>query len=394
MTAIILCGGLGTRLRSVVSDKPKSMADINGKPFLQYQIEYLKKYGIKDFVFATGYLSEKISDYFKDGSNFGIHIEYAKEDEPLGTGGAIKNAFKKVKDDYAICLNGDTYFEINVKELEDVFTNYNADMAVAIKYEKDMSRFGAVKFDNNKLISWNEKDIKEDGFINGGIYVIGKSIVDAIPCGKVSLENDLMPHWINTKNIVVKIFSGHSIDIGIPESLEQIIKYFKLPQEKVVFLDRDGTINEDRGYTVKCSDLKLIPSMVEKIKEWKKEGYIIIVVTNQSGIARGYYKEEEVHQFNKYLNEKLGNLIDGFYISPYHIDSILEEYKKDSYCRKPNPGMLIEAESDLEKGQIKLYGNKVPIKPCRIDKEKSFMCGDNIKDIECAENFGIKGIKV
>lgn len=395
MTAVILCGGLGTRLRSVVDDRPKSMADINGKPFLQYQIEYLKAQGINDFILATGYLSDYVSDFFKDGSNFGVHIEYAIENEPLGTGGAIKNAFEKIKTEYALCLNGDTYFEIKIAELEKVYKTNNADMAIALKYEKNVSRFGAVKFDeNNKLIAWNEKDVEGEGFINGGIYIISKNLVDTIPSGKISLENDLMPLWINTKNVFTKVFSGHSIDIGIPESLNQMINYVNLPNRTVIFLDRDGTINEDRGYTVKCEDLKLIPSMVNKIKKWKEEGKLIIVISNQAGIARNYYKKEDVHKFNKYLNESLGNLIDGFYICPYHIDGLLDEYKKESYYRKPNPGMLMEAENDLENGQIEIYGKKVPIEACRIDKETSIMYGDTSKDVDCAINFGIKGVKV
>ncbi|EAL7336265.1 NTP transferase domain-containing protein, partial [Campylobacter jejuni] len=171
MQAIILCGGLGTRLKSVIKDIPKPMAPINDKPFLEFIFEYLKKQGIKEVILAVSYKYEVIQEYFKD-EFLGIKIKYSIEKEPLGTGGAIKEALKFIKNE-AYVLNGDTIFDIDLKKL---ILN-NSKICLALKQMNDFDRYGTVELDSKNYIKlFKEKEFKKQGLINGGIYFLNKDI--------------------------------------------------------------------------------------------------------------------------------------------------------------------------------------------------------------------------
>ena len=229
MQAILLCGGMGTRLRSVVSDRPKPMADICGKPFLQYLLEMLRDKGITEVIFALGYMGEMIEEYFQDGSAFGLKISYSYEEEPLGTGGAIRNALPKILEEEVLVLNADTYFPMDYQGLYRFHQENDGDFSLATRAVPDISRYGAVRRDAaGRILAWNEK--LEDGGqplageINGGIYVMKKSLIAEIPEGKQSLEQDCIPKWLSEgKRIFGLPFDGYFMDIGIPKDYQQFI---------------------------------------------------------------------------------------------------------------------------------------------------------------------------
>ena len=229
MQAILLCGGMGTRLRSVVSDRPKPMADICGKPFLQYLLEMLRDKGITEVIFALGYMGEMIEEYFQDGSAFGLKIAYSYEEEPLGTGGAIRNALPKIMEEEVLVLNADTYFPMDYQGLYHFHQENDGDFSLATRGVPDISRYGAVRRDAaGRILAWNEK--LEDGGqplageINGGIYVMKKSLIAEIPKGKQSLEQDCIPKWLSEgKRIFGLPFDGYFMDIGIPKDYQQFI---------------------------------------------------------------------------------------------------------------------------------------------------------------------------
>ena len=229
MQAILLCGGMGTRLRSVVSDRPKPMADICGKPFLQYLLEMLRDKGITEVIFALGYMGEMIEEYFQDGSAFGLKIAYSYEEEPLGTGGAIRNALPKILEEEVLVLNADTYFPMDYQGLLRFHQENDGDFSLATRAVPDISRYGAVRRDAaGRILAWNEK--LEDGGqplageINGGIYVMKKSLIAEIPEGKQSLEQDCIPKWLSEgKRIFGLPFEGYFMDIGIPKDYQQFI---------------------------------------------------------------------------------------------------------------------------------------------------------------------------
>ena len=229
MQAILLCGGMGTRLRSVVADRPKPMADICGKPFLQYLLEMLRDKGITEVIFALGYMGEMIEEYFQDGSAFGLKISYSYEEEPLGTGGAIRNALPKILEEEVLVLNADTYFPMDYQGLLCFHQENDGDFSLATRGVPDISRYGAVRRDAaGRILAWNEK--LEDGGqplageINGGIYVMKKSLIAEIPEGKQSLEQDCIPKWLSEgKRIFGLPFHGYFMDIGIPKDYQQFI---------------------------------------------------------------------------------------------------------------------------------------------------------------------------
>ncbi|EAJ0637124.1 D-glycero-D-manno-heptose 1-phosphate guanosyltransferase [Campylobacter jejuni] len=212
MQAIILCGGLGTRLKSVIKDIPKPMAPINNKPFLEFIFEYLKKQGIKEVILAVSYKYEVIQEYFKD-EFLGIKIKYSIEKEPLGTGGAIKEALKFIKNE-AYVLNGDTIFDIDLKKL---ILN-NSKICLALKQMNDFDRYGTVELDSKNYIKlFKEKEFKKQGLINGGIYLLNKDIFNDFTLQeKFSFEEFLQENYEKLK-AKAYIFDGYFIDIGVPE---------------------------------------------------------------------------------------------------------------------------------------------------------------------------------
>ncbi|EOH7341643.1 nucleotidyltransferase family protein [Campylobacter coli] len=212
MQAIVLAGGLGTRLRSVVQDLPKPMAPINGKPFLAFVLEYLKKQGITEIILSVSYKYELIQEYFKD-EFYGMKIHYNIEKELLGTGGAIKDALKLVKKE-AYVLNGDTLFNINLKKL---ILN-SSKICIALKQMQNFDRYGTVNIDNQGIVtSFEEKVFKKQGLINGGIYLLKKDIFDKFDLEKKFSFEEFFQKNYKVLKIQTQIFDDYFIDIGIPE---------------------------------------------------------------------------------------------------------------------------------------------------------------------------------
>ena len=226
MQAVLLAGGLGTRLRSVVSDRPKPMALIGEKPFMEYVVLELKKHGITEIIFAVGYKGSMVEEYFKDGSQLGIRVSYAYEETLLGTAGAIKNAGRLVTDERFFVLNADTFYQIDYGRLVSMSEERNLDMALVLRKVPDVSRYGQAHLSDGWLTAFDEKTAEEKpGTINGGVYYLRRSLLDEIPEGKVSLEHDMIPKWLSEgeKALGGMVNDGYFIDIGIPEDYYRFI---------------------------------------------------------------------------------------------------------------------------------------------------------------------------
>lgn len=219
MQAILLAGGLGTRLRAVVSDRPKPMALIGDKPFMEYVVHELSLHGITNIIFAVGYKGSMVEEYFKDGSGFGVSVSYAYEEELLGTAGAIKNAGQYVTDDQFFVLNADTFYQMDYGRLAKVMEEGSLDMALVLREVSDISRYGAAVLENGRLTGFNEKsEEKRPGTINGGVYLMKRKLLSRIPAGKVSLEQEMIPEWMKAGAALGGIVNdGYFIDIGVPE---------------------------------------------------------------------------------------------------------------------------------------------------------------------------------
>ncbi|QOR01479.1 D-glycero-D-manno-heptose 1-phosphate guanosyltransferase [Campylobacter sp. 2014D-0216] len=216
MQAIVLAGGLGTRLKSVVQDLPKPMAPINGKPFLTFVLEYLKKQGITEVVLSVSYKYELIQEYFKEEFE-GMRIRYNIEKELLGTGGAIKDALKLIQNQ-AYVLNGDTIFDIDLKKL----ALNGGKICIALKQMQNFDRYGTVNVDDQGIvISFEEKVFKKQGLINGGIYLLKKDIFDEFDLEKKFSFEEFLQENFKLLKIQTQIFDDYFIDIGIPEDYEK-----------------------------------------------------------------------------------------------------------------------------------------------------------------------------
>lgn len=216
LEAIVLAGGLGTRLRGVVSDLPKPMAPIGGKPFLEYIIHYLKKNGIKRIVLSVGYKWERIRAYFADYFD-GIEIVYSIEGEPLGTGGAIIKAMDHVNDRKVYIINGDTFFDVPLNVLWQEF-QLNSKLMLSLKKMHNFDRYGCVESNVDGLVqAFSEKGYRKIGNINGGIYLSSKDVFEGFVLEeKFSFEAFMEEHY-KILHIRALVFSSYFIDIGIPE---------------------------------------------------------------------------------------------------------------------------------------------------------------------------------
>ncbi len=225
MQAILLAGGLGTRLQSVVNDRPKPMAPVCGSPFMRYVIRELCSRGVRDIIFAVGYKGSMVEEYFADGSAFGIRASYAYEETLLGTAGAIRNAARFLRERDVLVLNGDTFYRLDYRKLYALKEEKGLDMALVLRQVPDVSRYGEASLRDGRLTAFNEKTAEaRPGTINGGVYLLSEELIRRIPEGKVSLENDMIPRWLSEGRAIGGFVNeGYFIDIGIPADYRRFI---------------------------------------------------------------------------------------------------------------------------------------------------------------------------
>ncbi|MDH3972693.1 MAG: nucleotidyltransferase family protein [Deltaproteobacteria bacterium] len=217
MDVVILIGGKGTRLKDVINDRPKPMAEINGRPFLDILIEYVASFGFCRFILCSGYMSDFISRYYeKQETSYSIII--SKEKEPLGTGGAVKNAECYIKSDPFLVMNGDSFCLVNLEDFVGFHIEKKADLSLSLASIDNAADYGTVKINQENCIeSFVEKGISSAGYINAGVYIFNKSILEKMPSEKAfSLENDLFPQLAG-KSFYGYETGGEIIDIGTPE---------------------------------------------------------------------------------------------------------------------------------------------------------------------------------
>ena len=378
MEAIILAGGLGTRLRSVVSEVPKCMAPVGGKPFLQYTLEWLSRFDIDHVVLSVGYLREVIFEFI-ESRNWPFDISYAIEKEPLGTGGGIVLALSKCRGNQVYVLNGDTFFNVDLNDLPFV-----APVTLALKPMRDFDRYGAVDWDGDLVTGFHEKQPCAEGLINGGVYAIDRSQMDLVLYPKkFSFETDLLVPLSSLFLVAGRVQDGYFIDIGIPEDYERAQR--ELPEIQAVlkasdavlameadtlFLDRDGVINRwlPGEYVHEWEQFVFLPGILECLRLWAQKFKHIIIVSNQRGVGKGKMKQSEldaVHERMLAEIRQVGGRIDAIYTCT--------AVNEDDPRRKPNPGLFEEARRDWQD----------------ITPERSLMLGDSNYDRDFARNCGM-----
>ncbi|MEN3009339.1 HAD-IIIA family hydrolase [Pseudothermotoga sp.] len=382
---VILAGGLGTRLRAVIGETAKPMAPIADKPFLEYLLRMLRENGFTKFLLLVGYKGESILEYFQDGSKLGVKLTYALEDEPKGPGGALLNAWERLQDEFLL-VPGDSFCDVAYTILQRFVSEKPVNALVVLRYSNDTSRYGFVEIDEEyKVKKFVEKGYlpadRVDGYINGGIYYFKKSVrkqfFENYNGEALSLETQILPALVAQTELYGLPMGGKFIDIGVAEDYwkaQKIIpSWLKAERKACLFIDRDGTIIEDPGY-IHGEELNFKRDTIEIMRNAKGEGKLVIIITNQAGVAKGMFSEEESVKTTEAVVKHLamnGITVDAYYYCPYHPDGSVEKYKKISLLRKPEPGMILRACEDF-----------------RIDLERSAVVGDNPK-VDRIKLFGI-----
>lgn len=233
MEVVILAGGVGSRLRSVVSDVPKPMTDIRGKPFLEHLIRYLAPFGVEKIVLSVCHKRELIREHF--GKRFlGIPILYSEEETPLGTGGAIAQSLGYVEGPRALVLNGDTFFRFDPADFLRRHREGACDVTIGLKWLKDCARYGTVTVAEGKVLGFKEKSGETSGYINAGVYGIEKTVFERFRFpGRFSFETDFLQDKLAALRVCPYIGDGYFIDIGVPEDYRRAqVELLKASTEK------------------------------------------------------------------------------------------------------------------------------------------------------------------
>jgi len=373
MKAVIVAGGLGTRLRPITDNIPKPLIEVKGKPIVLQQIEWLKKYGIKDILITTSYKHEKIINYLGDGNKFGVKINYFIEEKPMGTAGAfVLDANRKWLDDDFIIISGDIITNLDIRELFDFHRSKKSNFSITLQRRKSFS--SSVKIDsNNTIISFVEKpkEIEENTFSNASIYLIDKDAIKFIK-GSVPLDfsKDIFPALINNGFPIFGYVNDKFYwrEVGSLEKLNLINN----EPSKAVFIDIDGILCEKalrKGeYIDSIEKFKWKENAKESIKLLSDIGFYIFPVTNKACINKGIISEEKIREMYSTVFDKLP--IKEIFICPHRHD-------EQCSCRKPRPGLI-------DNGLLKY----------NLDSKNCWVVGDNDVDVVCGESAGCKTILV
>lgn len=402
MKVVIMAGGRGTRISSIASDIPKPMIRIEGKPVLEHELECLKNQGFTDIIITVSHLGHIIMDYFGDGSGcspvtgepFGVHIEYYAEKEPLGNAGALFRLKDKLTEDFLL-LNADAIFDVDFNRfvafhrahggLASLFTHPNSH-----PYDSGL----ILADENGAVMKWLAKEDERPTWyrnrVNAGLHVLSPAVLDAeITTAKVDLDRQLLKPLAGTGRIFCYDSPEYVKDMGTPERYESVCRDFRegrvaaknlSHRQRAVFLDRDGTINRYVGFLRNLDDLELLPGAAEAIGRINASGCLAIVVTNQPVIARGEVSVpalDEIHNKLETLLGQQGVYLDAIFYCPHHphkgFEGEIPELKIDCACRKPKPGLLLQAAERFN-----------------IDLSRSWMIGDSESDIRAGQAAGCR----
>lgn len=380
---VVLVGGRGTRLGEAARVTPKPLMPIDGdKVFLDYFLETVARQGFNEILLLAGHLGDQVKARYDHRSVLDAHINVLIEPEPMGTGGALVFARDYLAGTF-VAANGDTLFDSNIRALDSAL-QHSPDLqgVLALRQVENAGRYGSVAIDgDNRISNFLEKMPKAEGnagLINGGIYALRRSALDRLSQLPASIETDLFPVLAAEGQLGGRVSDGYFLDIGLPETLQ--IARDELPRQRrrALFLDRDGVLNIDKHYVHKREDWEWVPGAIDVIRHFNDLNYSVVVVTNQAGVAHGYYPESAIWTLHHAIQADLhaaGAFVDAFYYCPYHEKGVSPGYQVANHPdRKPNSGMLLKAAARLN-----------------IDLENSLLIGDHQSDVDAANAVGVKG---
>ncbi|MCI9618490.1 MAG: HAD-IIIA family hydrolase [Dorea sp.] len=398
--AVIQAGGRGTRMRTLTEDSiPKPMLLMNGKPLIEWQIENIKSFGIKEFVVIVGYLGEKIKEYLENGERWNIHISYIEENEPLGSAGSLFDLKKIYPNRDFLLIFGDVIFNIEWNRMISFHERHSAIITLLVHpnahpYDSDLVTLSEEERVCAIDSKQNQRDYWYDNLVNAGIYIFDyRALGNIVAASKKDLEQDVILPLIYEGKVYGYRTPEYVKDTGTPERFWQAVKEQKVGilckkslknKQKCVFLDRDGTINKYEGLLYQNDKFELIAGVAGAIQRLNTSVYLVIVVTNQPVVARGLCSEEDVKEIHRKMQVKLGEegaYLDDIVFCPHHPDKgYVEEnslYKMVCGCRKPDIGMIVFMAEKYN-----------------IDLTESYIVGDSTVDIQTGINAGMKTILV
>ncbi|WP_349631171.1 HAD-IIIA family hydrolase [Bradyrhizobium jicamae] len=376
--AVVLVGGLGTRLGERTRAVPKPLLEVGGKPFLDHILGELARYpGIEQIVLLAGHRAEQVVERYEGKRRRNASVTVVTEPAQLGTGGALKHAAPLLMERFFL-LNGDSFFDFNLLDLAMEAAQSGAVVQMALKRDQAGDRYGRVLLDRDVVKSFLPAGAQPNGPINSGVYCIDRSILDLIGEVPCSLEQSVFPALVARQQLRATLYDGFFIDIGVPADFDRA--QTEMPaalRRPAVFFDRDGVLNVDKNYVHKIEDFEWIAGAREAIKLCNDRGYLTFVVTNQAGVARGYYGIEAVHGLHDWMGSELAEVgahIEEFQYCPFHEDGVVEAFRGFSDRRKPAPGMLLDC-----------------LKGWPVRTEGSLLVGDKLHDLEAAVAAGLVG---
>lgn len=373
--AVILAGGVGTRLRPLTYTTPKPMVLVNNRPYLEYLIELLKLNGISEIVLLLGYLYEKIVDHFSDGSDFGIKIKYSIGDVSFETGKRIKDAENLIKDHFLL-MYCDNYWPLDLERLMEFHNRNQTAATVTVYTNKDGITRNNIYVDERGYVVKYDKS-RTDKNLNGveiGFFIINKEVMGLMPGNNFSFEKEILPQLIEKRQLSGYLTDHRYYSIGSPERLLLTGKF--LQPKKVIFLDRDGVINKKTPkaeYVKSWDEFEFLPGSINAMKLLSQHGYKIFIITNQAGIARGAMTEKDLKAIHSNLErelEKENVKTEGIYYCPHGWNDGCE-------CRKPKPGMLLQAAREHD-----------------LDLSKALFIGDDERDLQAGNAAGCRTLLV
>ncbi len=394
----ILAGGMGTRLRERSGDLPKPMVPLLGKPVLQHQIELCRKHGFTNIALLVQHRHEKISEYFRDGSAFGITLSYAIEEAPRGTAGALRDALPMLADRFLL-LYGDTFMDVDLRKLWNAHATFDAVGTLFLHPNDHPQDSDLVDIDENGAVRSilpypHPKGREVRNLVNAALYVLDRSgLEDVTPGdGKADIAKHMFPRMLELGRRLHGYVSPEYIkDMGTPERLDKVERDFVvgLPEylsgrqlRRAVFLDRDGTINREVTHLKLPDQVELLPGSAAAIRRLNRSGTLAVVITNQPVVARGDVTIEGLNRIHARLESQLGAggaFLDGLYFCPHHPDKGFQgevpELKGPCSCRKPEPGLIDQACRELG-----------------IGRQSSWMVGDTTADVEAGRRAGLRTV--
>lgn len=382
--AIILAGGLGTRLKEAVPGLPKCMAPVAGRPFLFHVINYLRSQGVEKFIFSLGYMHEVIEEYLLDQFST-LNYQCSIESEPLGTGGAIQLACTKATEKDVLVANGDTLFKGDMQEAFLFHINNMAECTLLLKPMINFDRYGVVETNGEKLVSsFREKQFYTSGNINAGIYLlnVGRFLDEEFP-DKFSFEKDYLEKYFNQRRVYGFVQDSYFIDIGIPEDYNRASRELSRPpldlslidKSWTIFIDRDGVINHEiqEEYVLNWNGFRFMDGVEAAIAKLSQRFGRIIIISNQRGVGRGLMTEADLRDIHLQMQSAIE-------AAGGHIDKIFYCTSTDNKHpdRKPNPGMAVHAKREFPS----------------IDLSSTIMVGNKPSDMRFARNAGVYSVFV